>query len=126
MSTHSEVVRTDQQDTVTVTVMVAAVVIVKPDITTDTNTKKLTHVSLTALLTAALVVASRADSPPHQEMKGEEGRFFITGTGNPNQSVVIGNANMVLFGLVVGAFVIALIAAAFTDRGKSTLGYKSA
>lgn len=80
--------------------------------------------SLAALITAALVAASRATSLP-QEVEGEQGRFFITGTGNPNQSVVIGNANMVLFGLVAGAFVIALIAAAFTDSGRNSFGYKS-
>lgn len=71
------------------------------------------------------MAASHADSPSHQEVEGDEGRFFLSGTGNPNQSLVIGNANMVLFGLVTGAFVIAVIAAAFAGRGVSPLGYKS-
>lgn len=84
------------------------------------------HVSLPALLNTALKAVSGADSPHHQQAEGNEGRFFLTGTGNPNQSLVVGNANMVLFGLVAGAFVIALVAAAFTGRGSGSLGYKSA
>lgn len=82
--------------------------------------------SLPALLNAALKAVSGADSHPHQQAEGDEGRFFITGTGNPNQSLVVGNSNLVLFGLVAGAFVIALVAAAFTGRGSGSLGYKSA
>lgn len=82
--------------------------------------------SLAALLNAALLAVSGADSPTQQQAEEDDGRFFITGTGNPNQSLVVGNANMVLFGLVAGAFVIALIAAAFSSRGYSPLGYKSA
>lgn len=97
-------------------------VTVKPE--ADTN-NSLTHMFLSVLLTAALVAASHADSHANQVAE-DSGRLFITGTGNPNQSVVIGNGSMVLFGLVTLAFVIALVAAAFSDRGTNFLSSKAA
>ncbi|MPC80534.1 hypothetical protein E2C01_075114 [Portunus trituberculatus] len=54
-----------------------------------------------------------------------EGRFFITGTGNPNQSVVVGNGSFVLLGLLIAVMVAALVGAAFTDRGKELIGLKT-
>ncbi|XP_063863936.1 uncharacterized protein LOC135102603 [Scylla paramamosain] len=78
-----------------------------------------------ALLTAALLAASEANSPALQEATSNEGRFFITGTGNPNQSVVVGNASLVLLGLLVAVIVAALIGAAFSGRGRELIGLKT-
>lgn len=77
------------------------------------------------MLTTALVAASQANSPPQQEVEGNEGRFFITGTGNPNQSVVVGNASLVLVGLIVAGLVAVLVAAAFVGNRRELPGLKT-
>ena len=71
------------------------------------------------------MAASHANSAPDQVMEENKSRFFVTGTGNPNQSVVIGNASLVLVGILVAALVAALIAAAFMGTGRELPGLKT-